>query len=128
TDNAAHARGRALVRLHGAGMVVALDLEHQGLPVADIYRTGVLARPLQDTWPRGGEALEQRLGVLVAAVLRPHGAEHTQLNRVRRAAEPGHDGLILLARQRHLAEDGIGDRAVGHQRSAISPWLIGLPG
>src|SRR5205823_8782494 len=50
-DDATHARGCALVRLHSAGMVMALDLEHESLPVANVHRAGVLAWSLQDTWP-----------------------------------------------------------------------------
>src|SRR5437588_854785 len=75
----------------------------------------------------GGYAPQQRLRALIAAVLRPHSAEHAQFDRVRRAAEPGHDGVILLACQRHLAEHGIGNIAVSHQLSAISLWLAGSP-
>ena len=46
-QDAAHARGRALVGLDGRGVVVALDLERDGEAVADVDHAGVLTRALQ---------------------------------------------------------------------------------
>ena len=45
-QDAADAGGRALIGLDVARMVVALHLEHDGEPVADIDDAGILARPL----------------------------------------------------------------------------------
>src|SRR5947199_274715 len=46
SSNAADARGRALVGLDVARVIVALHLEHHRLTVADVDHTGVLARTL----------------------------------------------------------------------------------
>src|SRR6185369_4923675 len=50
-ENAADAGCRALKRLDERRMVVALDREHDGEPVPDVDRAGVLPGPLEDTWP-----------------------------------------------------------------------------
>ena len=49
-----------LERLDGGGVVVALDLERDGLALAEVEDAGVLARPLQDALARRGQALQQR--------------------------------------------------------------------
>ncbi len=46
-QDAADARRRSLERLHGRGMVVALDLERNGLAVSEVDHPGVLAWPLE---------------------------------------------------------------------------------
>ena len=45
-QDSADAGGRALKRLHVAGMVVRFDLERRAKPVADIHHAGVFARAL----------------------------------------------------------------------------------
>ena len=71
--DAADARGCPLERLDGAGMIVALDLHYDGEAIADGHRTGVfLAGPDQHVLAIAGEPAQQRLGVLIAAVLAPH--------------------------------------------------------
>ncbi len=55
-QDAADARRRALERLDERRMVVALDLEDRGEPVADVDRAGVLARPLQHLRARASAA------------------------------------------------------------------------
>ena len=45
--DAADAGGRALEGLHGRRVVVALDLQRHGQPVAHVHHAGVLARALQ---------------------------------------------------------------------------------
>ena len=86
-EDAANARRRALERLDGRGVVVALDLEGDGLAVAEGDDAGVLAGPLQHALALGGQAPEQRRRVLVGAVLRPEQGEDRELEVVRRAAE-----------------------------------------
>jgi drug/metabolite transporter (DMT)-like permease len=66
---------------------VALDLERDRLAAAEVEDTGVLARPLEDALAAAGQPLEQRRGVLVAAVLRPEKREDRELEVVRVAAE-----------------------------------------
>ena len=50
-QDAADARGRPLVRLDEARVVVRLHLEDGGEPVADVDDARVLARPLDDARP-----------------------------------------------------------------------------
>jgi len=66
-----HPGRRPLERLHGRRVVVALDLERDREPVAEVEHARVLARPLEYARPRAGQPLQQERRVLVAAVLRP---------------------------------------------------------
>jgi hypothetical protein len=56
-------------------VVVALDLEGDGLALAQVDDARVLARPLEDALALGRKPLEQERRVLVAAVLRPQQRE-----------------------------------------------------
>ena len=104
--DAADAGRRALVRLDRRGVVVRLDLEHGAVAAADIDRAGVLAAALGQHLRAGaGEEAQQRLAVLVAAVLAPHRAEHAQLDVVRLAVEQRDDLVVLV--------DGEGDQGQG---------------
>ena len=79
--------GRALIRLDGARVVVALDLERAQQAAADIYRAGVLARTDRDARPSRRQRAQQLLRMLVRTVFAPHRAEHCPLERVRLAAD-----------------------------------------
>ena len=57
-QDAADAGRRALVRLDERRVVVALDLEDRGEPVADVDRAGVLARALQHARARRRQLLQ----------------------------------------------------------------------
>src|SRR5690606_36084543 len=57
-DDAAHARGRTLVRLDERRMVVRFDLEDRGQAVADIDGAGVFAGPLQHAGAAGRQRLQ----------------------------------------------------------------------
>src|SRR5665648_261831 len=61
-------------------MVVALDLQCDRQPVADIHDARVLAGSLQHALPAGGEAGEETPGVLGSAVLAPHQGVDGQLH------------------------------------------------
>ncbi len=50
----------ALERLHGGGVVVALDLEGNRLALAEVDDAGVLAGPLKNARRGRGEALQER--------------------------------------------------------------------
>ena len=111
-QDAAHAGGGALVRLHRGGVVVALDLERHGQPVADPDHAGVVAgaghHAVAD---RVGRVFEERLGALVRAVLAPHHAEHGQLGVVGVAAELPADDLEFVVGDAEAAMKG--DRRLG---------------
>jgi hypothetical protein len=64
-------------------VVVALDLERDRLPLAQVEDAGVLAGPLQDARPGRRQPLQQPRRVLVAAVLRPEEREDGELEVVR---------------------------------------------
>jgi hypothetical protein len=76
-------------------MVVALDLEGDRLPVAQIDHAGVLSRPLEDARAGAREPLEEQRGVLVATVLRPQQREDRELEVVRLALEQLADAVEL---------------------------------
>jgi hypothetical protein len=76
-------------------VVVRLDLERDGEPVAKVDDAGVLARALEDAGTRGRQPPKQARRVLVAAVLRPEQREDGELEVVRVAAEQGPDLVEL---------------------------------
>jgi hypothetical protein len=88
---------------------VALDLERDGEAVADVDHAGVLPGPLQDALAARGKALQERGGVLVAAVLRPEQREDRELEVVRRAAEQLVDPLELTVGKTELAVERLSD-------------------
>jgi hypothetical protein len=98
TQNPAYARRGALVRLDEGRVVVALDLENGGEPVTDVDHAGVLARSLENARSGGRQRSQVRARALVAAVLGPHGREHTELFQSRRTAEDGADLLPFVSR------------------------------
>ena len=66
---------------------MALDLEDHGLVVADIDDSRAFPRTLQDAFARDRELAEDRLRVLVAAVLGPHDREKAGFRIVRCPSE-----------------------------------------
>ena len=98
-EDPADARRRALERLDGRRVVVALDLERDGQPVAEIEHARVLARPLQHALAVARKALQEERRVLVAAVLRPEEREDGELEVVRLAPEERLDALVLPVRE-----------------------------
>jgi len=110
-DDAAHARGCSLQRLHGGRMVMGLDLENYCQAIADIHRAGVLRPGLgQDSVGLLAEQLQQRPGVLVAAVFAPERPEHPQFDRVGLPVQPFDDQVILGPRKRDLVQCFFGHR------------------
>jgi hypothetical protein len=96
-------------------VVVALDLERDREPVADVDDAGVLARPLQDRLARRGQPLEQRRRMLVAAVLAPQEREDRELEMVRLPLEEVADPVELAVRQ----PEGAMKRLFRYRRQAI---------
>src|SRR5205085_9798998 len=70
-QDAADACRRALEGLDRRGVVVRLDLEGDGFPLAEVDDARILTGALQNAFPVGGKPLEQEGRVLVATVLRP---------------------------------------------------------
>ena len=98
-DDAADAGRRALIRLDERGVIVRLDLEDRGEPLADIDGARILAGPLQHLRPLGRQRLQVHARALVAAVLRPHHGKDAELGQVRLAAEELHDAIVFVALQ-----------------------------
>ncbi len=96
---------------------MALDLEGDGKPVAEVEHAGVLAGALEDALALRRQALEQERRVLVAAVLGPEQREDGQLEVVRLPAQQIADTVELPVRQAEHAVEGLfGDRS---QRSRV---------
>jgi hypothetical protein len=92
-------------------VVVALDLERHGQPVAEIEDACVLAWPLQHTAALARQTLEEERGVLVTTMLRPEQREDGQLEVVRLAARQVADTVELPVREAEQAMEGLfGDR------------------
>ena len=122
-QDAADAGGRALVRLDRRGMVVRLDLEGDRPAVGQPQHAGVLARPLDDLRARGGEGLEHRLGVLVAAVLRPERGEDAELGERRRRgrASRGSGSYSSSLRLCSRTTSGVTGRSPGKANASVEP-------
>ena len=116
--DSAHAGGGALKGLHGARVVVALNLEHDRQAVANVNRAGVLARAHHHARTGGGKPLEQRLGVLIRAVLTPHEREHHQLGVGGRAAHQADHALIFSLEQPELLVQRLARLSHGHTHAS----------
>ena len=95
-QDAADARGRTLVLLDVARMVVALHLEHHGLAVADVDDAGILARALDHPGCLGGQAAQMDARGFVGAVLVPHRREDAELCEGRLPPDQLQDALVLV--------------------------------
>jgi hypothetical protein len=115
-------------------MVVALDLEADGLAVSEVEDARVLTGALQDTFPRGGEPLEEERRVLVAAVLGPEEREDRELEVVRLPLQQLDDALELPVGepQRSMQRDVVNrlfrDRVQAASVSAASDGPVANPG
>src|SRR5512133_1780198 len=94
---------RPLKRLNRGRMVVALDLERDGLSVAEIEHARVLPGALEHALALRRKPLQEPRRVLVAAVLRPEEREDGQLEVVRVALEQLADAVELLVRKAECA-------------------------
>ena len=96
SDYAADAGGRAFVGFYGGGVVVGLDFHDDGPAVADVHDAGVLAAGRDEqAGAVGVEHTEQGLGVLVAAVLAPEGAEKAEFEGVGFASKTLDYGFVF---------------------------------
>ncbi len=114
-DDAAHAGRCALVGLDRGRVVVALDADGDGEPVADVDDAGALARPDQDPGRLAREAAEIHPRRLVGAVLGPHDGVHGELELGGLPAQQFHDGAELVVGQAQCSVQWCLGR--GHQRS-----------
>jgi len=98
---------------------VRLDLERDGDAVADVNDAGVfLARADKDLRRLGGERLEQRARVFVAAMLAPHDGENAQLGIARLAAAEDEFGVGVFFRREVVFRDEFGgDGGFGHGKN-----------
>jgi hypothetical protein len=93
-------------------VVVALHLERDPEPVAEIEDAGVLPRPLEHALTFARQPPEKERGVLVAAVLRPEEGEDHELEVVRLAREERADAVELPVREAEGAVERLfGDAA-----------------
>ena len=106
--------GRALEGLDGRGVVVALDLERDGLVAAHVDHAGVLTRALEHHLALGREAAQQECRVLVSAVLRPEEREDRELEVVRLPLQEHADAVELdVGEAEDAVEPPVCDRAQG---------------
>src|SRR5690606_11656224 len=89
------------------------------IPIPEINRPGVFARSLDHPGRFGRQCLQQRPGMFVAAMLAPHGSEHSQLDFARFASEKLTDTRVLVVAQRDFAPLSFCDRQVRYS----SFWL-----
>ena len=108
-QNAADAGGRALIGLDVARMVVALHLEHDGLPVADVDHAGVLAGTLDHPRRLGRQTPQMDARGFVRAVLVPHRREDPELGKGRHPPDQLENALILVRLQPVAGDEFGGD-------------------
>ena len=127
-QNAADAGRGALIGLDVARVVVALHLEHDGEPVADIDDAGILARALDHPGRLGRQRAQMDLRGFVRAVLVPHRREDAELGEARRAADQLEDALVLVRLEAVLGDqfrrDGgfVGDHRQRARFTSVSPY------
>ena len=121
-QDAADPGRRALIGLDVARVVVALHLEHDGEPVADVDHAGILARALDHPRRLGRQAAQMHLGGLVRAVLVPHRREDAELGDGRLAADQLENALVFVGLEAVLGDQLGGDFGfVGITGSVCSP-------
>ncbi len=113
-EDPADAGRRPLVGLDERRVVVRLHLECGEPAVADVDHAGVLARPLHDARPGGGELPQVNAARFVRAVLGPHDREDAELEVVRLAPEDLPDPVELVGRKAVRGDEGGGDLRVLH--------------
>ncbi len=132
SDDAADPGGRPLVGLDVRRVVVALDLERDGVALADVDDAGVLAdarEHLADRRLLGDltELLEVDLGGLVGAVLAPHHRVHGELAARRAAAQDLADLLVLVGLQPELRPGLVAMGVLGGDGDGVEHG-VNLPG
>ena len=75
---------------------MGLDLERDGLALAEVDDAGILARPLENSLAGGRQPPEQWRRVLVAAVLGPEQRENSELEVIRLPLQQSPDPLELV--------------------------------
>ncbi len=116
-QNAADAGRRALIGLDVARVVVALHLEHDRKPVADIDDAGVLAGALDHPGRLGRQRAQMDFRGFVRAVLVPHRRENAELGEARLAADQLDDALVFVRLEAVLGDQlGRDGRFVGDHR------------
>ena len=90
---------------------MALDLEDDGVAIADIDDPGILPGPQITRCTGRRQGAQPDLRGFVRAVLAPHGREDAELGLVRHAAEDRNGALELLRCQPVLDGEGRGDIA-----------------
>ena len=126
-DDAADAGRGALVGLDVRRVVVRLDLERDGVALADVDDAGVLADAGQHLADRRllrdlGELLEVHLRALVGAVLAPHHAVHRQLGAGRAAAEDLADPRVLVGLEAEVGPRLLAVRVLGGDGDGVEGW------
>ena len=87
---------------------------------SDVNNAGVfLARADENLRRLGGERLEQRARVFVAAMLAPHHGKDAQLGVARRAAEDFHGVGVFFRREVVLRDEFECDGGFGHEKNLI---------
>jgi hypothetical protein len=76
-EDATDARRCTLKRFDSRGVIVRFDFESELKSIPQIDDTRIFTRPDKDAIACSRKLFEQRSGILVAAVLRPHHAKHT---------------------------------------------------
>ena len=83
---------------------MTFNLESQAMTLAKIHHTGILSRTNQDSGAFGGKTTQERPGIAVTAMFRPHHAEHSQLRPVGISPEAALDLAVILLREPFLAQ------------------------
>ena len=116
TQDAAHTRGRPLMRFDITGVVVALHLEDHRLPIADIHHACVFTRAANDLRASGGQLLEVDLGGLVRAMLIPHRRKDAEFGERGFPTDDTQQAFVLVWFQAVARDQVRGDGGIRHAR------------
>ena len=113
-QDAAHARGCALIGLDIGRVIVAFHFENNALAVADIDDARVFARATDDLWAFGWQGPQPFLGGFVGTMLVPHGRENPKLGKARLASDDFKDTFIFVGLQAMCRDQLVGDCRILH--------------
>jgi hypothetical protein len=115
---------RPLIGLDIARVVVALHLEHDGQPIADIDHPGILARPLDHPRRARRQSAQMHFRGLVRAMLVPHRRKDAELREARRAPDQIENALVLVRLEPMLGDKLGGDLRFVAEHSWGRPCVV----
>ncbi len=122
THNAAHTGRSALIGFDEAGVIVAFDLEHGGIAIADIDHACILTRTLDHLGTAGRQCLQPEARGFIGTMFRPHDGENAQLRDIWRASQNVQNDLVFIRGQAMFGDDFRGNFDFGKRHELPFGW------